>query len=564
MQSINSTKNKEVMRDLLLLITHHSSLITFFSLGGHYSMISRYGSRRRWAQALVFMLMLSAACLAQMASDECNVRVTILQVNDVYQFAPVDRGTRGGLARVSTLRQKILQESPHTLLLMSGDTISPSVESITYKGQQMIDAWNNIGLDYATFGNHEFDFGPDVLQQRVKESNFKWLAANVIDKKSGRTFANTQPFIIREFGGVKVGLFGITLPETKNTSRPGPDVDFLDPCATARQIVPQIRAQGAQVVIALTHLSMREDKELARCADVDLIIGGHEHTLLESMAGHAPIFKMTSDARELGRIDLNVSQATGKLESIDWKVIPVTSEIKEDPRFAEIYRKYGGLLAELNEHVGHTDVELDAKSEASRSHETNIGDFIADAFRKALGADVALFNGGSIRADALIGAGELTKRDVLSILPFKNRVVKLEINGATLRAALEHGVSRSAEDKEPGRFPQVSGIRFSFDASRPAGSRLTAVTVNGKPLDEQKTYTLAAPTFIAPDGGDGYAMFKGAKLLVQPEQGQIDSDILREAIAGVKAIAPQMDGRIQRQDKPESEKPKCETSPKSK
>ena len=527
-------------------------------------MILAYGSWRRWAQAVVLMMTVVAACMAQATSDECNVRVTILQVNDVYQFAPVDRGTRGGLARVSTLRKKILQESPHTLLLMSGDTISPSVESITYKGQQMIDAWNNIGLDYATFGNHEFDFGPDVLQQRVKESNFKWLAANVLDKKSGKTFALTQPFIIREFAGVKVGIFGITLPETKNTSRPGPDVDFLDPCATARPLVPQIRAGGAQVVIALTHLSMREDKELARCAGVDLIIGGHEHTLLESMAGHAPIFKMTSDARELGQIDLNISQTTGKLESIDWKVIPVTNEVEEDPQFAEIYRKYGGLLAELNERVGHTDVELDAKSEANRSHETNIGDFIADAFRKALGADVSLFNGGSIRADSLMARGDLTKRDVLSILPFKNRVVKLEIKGSTLRAALEQGVSRSAEDKEPGRFPQVSGVRFSFDASRPVGARVTGVTVNGQPLDDQKSYTLAAPTFIARDGGDGYTMFKDAKFLVQPEEGPIDSDILRDAIAAVKAIAPQTDGRIQRQDKPASEKPKCDASPKPK
>jgi 5'-nucleotidase len=131
-----------------------------------------------------------------------------------------------------------------------------------------------------------------------------------------------------------------------------------------------------------------------------------------------------------------------------------------------------------------------------------------------------------------------------------------------LRAALEHGVSRSAEDKEPGRFPQVSGVRFSFDASRPAGARVTGVTVNGQPLDEGKSYTLAAPTFIAKDGGDGYTMFKGAKFLVQSEEGPIDSDILRDAIAAVKAIAPQTDGRIRRQDKPASEKPKCDASPK--
>jgi 5'-nucleotidase len=508
-------------------------------------MVSIYCRARRVALTVALTLVAAVSVVAQSATSE-TVRVTLLQVNDVYQFAPVERGTRGGLARVSTLRKKIMAESPHTLLLMAGDTISPSVESITYKGQQMIEAWNNIGLDYATFGNHEFDFGPDVLRERIKESTFKWIAANVVDHKTGATCNATAPCVIREFDGVKVGLFGITLPETKNTSRPGPDVDFLEPCETARRVVPQMRAGGAQVIVGLTHLAMNQDKELARCADVDLIIGGHEHTLLESLAGHAPIFKMTADAREMGRIDLHISRATGKLESIDWVVIPVTDETADDPQFAVVYQKYGGLLAALAKRVGHTDVELDARSATGRSRETNIGDFITDAFRSATGADVALMNGGSIRADSLYAAGDLTERDVLSMLPFKNRVVKIEITGATLRAALEHGVSQSAESSEPGRFPQVSGVRFTFDVTRPAGSRITQLTVNGKPLDEKKLYTLATTTFIAKDGGDDYKMFAGARYLIQPEAGQYDSDILRNAISSVRAIAPRVDGRIER------------------
>src|SRR6266576_3277894 len=168
---------------------------------------------------------------------ECPVRVTLLQVNDVYQFAPVDGGTRGGLARVLTLRKQIMSESPHALYLLAGDTISPSVESNTYQGRQMIDAWNASGLDYATFGNHEFDFGPDVLRERMRESHFKWLAANVIDKKTGKTFADTPEFIVREFEGVKIGIFGIVLQETLQTSRPGPDVQIQDPCATAARVI---------------------------------------------------------------------------------------------------------------------------------------------------------------------------------------------------------------------------------------------------------------------------------------------------------------------------------------
>ena len=519
-------------------------------------MISARLVRPRVAFALLFALITILPASAQ-KSAECTVRVTLLQVNDVYQFAPVDGGKRGGLARVSALRQKIMAESPHTLFLLAGDTISPSVESITYQGRQMIDAWNVSGLDYATFGNHEFDFGPDVLRERMSESKFKWLAANVVDKKSGKTFADTPEFLIREFEGVKIGIFGLTLPETKITSKPGPDVDILDPCITATRIVPLIRARGAQVVIALTHLSMQDDKHVARCSGVDVIIGGHEHSLLESMAGHAPIFKMTADARELGRIDLNISKTTGQLQSIDWEVIPVTDQLPADTQFASLDLKYGSLLRELEQLVGHTDVELEARSGIGRTRETNAGDFVADAFRTATGADVAIMNGGSIRADEVIKPGDLTRRDVLSLLPFKNRVVKLEITGATLRAALEHGVARSAEDAEPGRFPQVSGMRYVFDASRKPGSRITSVTVNGKPLDDRKTYTLAATDYVALDGGDGYDMFKGAKVLITREQGQFDSDVVQKAISSVRAIAPKTDGRITRLDKPSGQKSDC-------
>jgi 5'-nucleotidase / UDP-sugar diphosphatase len=300
---------------------------------------------------------------------DCPVRVTLLQVNDVYQFAPVDGGTRGGIGRVATLRKQVMAESPNTLFLLAGDTLSPSIESNTYKGAQMIEAWNAAGLDYATFGNHEFDFGPDVLRQRMNESKFKWLAANVFDKTTGKLFADTSEFIVREFDGVKIGLFGILLPETLQTSRPGPNVDITDPCATAGRVIPKIHAAGAQVIIALTHLSMAEDKQLARCSGVDVIIGGHEHTLLESMAGHAPIFKMTADARELGRIDLNINRATGKLESIDWQVIPVTKDTADDSSFAAINQKYGELLKSLEQVVGRTDVKLEMQSEDVRTRE---------------------------------------------------------------------------------------------------------------------------------------------------------------------------------------------------
>ena len=515
-----------------------------------------FESLKRPVLILVFVVAFIGPLAAQQKPD-CTVRVTLLQVNDVYQFAPVDQGARGGLARVLTLKEEIEKQSPHTLFLLAGDTISPSVESITYKGAQMIDAWNVAGLDYATFGNHEFDFGPDVLRQRMKESRFKWIAANVIDKKTGKPFGDALPYIVREFEGVKVGLFGLVLPETKTTSRPGPDVDFLSPCETARKMVSELHGQGVKTIVALTHLSMGEDKEVARCADVDVIIGGHEHSLLESASGGAPIFKMTADAREMGRIDLNIVKDTGTVESIDWRVIPVTRQTKEDPRFAAINRKYGSLLKKLAQVVGRTTVDLDARSAIGRQEETNVGNFIADAFRTATGADVAIMNGGSIRADEIIRPGPIANRDVLSLLPFKNKVVKLELTGALLREALEHGVARSAEDSEPGRFPQVSGIRFTFDATRPAGSRIVNVTINGKPLNEKAKYTLATSDYVAIDGGDGYEMLKQGRVLIPREQARFDSDVVRAAITAKKVIAPKVEGRIRRLDKDKKREIDC-------
>jgi 5'-nucleotidase len=501
---------------------------------------------RKFAAAPLLLALITFSGVAQQ-KPACNIKVTLLQVNDVYQFVPVDQGHNGGLARVLTLKKNIQKENPNTLFLLAGDTISPSVESITHQGAQMIEAWNAVELDYATFGNHEFDFGPKVLTDRIKESRFKWIAANVVDTSTNRPFGGVDPYVIRDFGGVKIGIFGLVLPETKITSRPGDNVEFRDPCDTAKKMVSEIHGRGAKVVVALTHLSMKEDKEVARCANVDVIIGGHEHSLLESAAGGAPIFKMTSDARELGRIDLNIA-SDGTLDSIDWKVIRVTDETKNDPQFASVQRKYAGLLTQLAKPVGRTAVALDARSAENRTVETNVGNLITDAFRKATAADVALMNGGSVRADNIIRPGTVTARDVISILPFKNKLVKIEVTGATLLAALEHGVSRTAPGAEPGQFPQVSGMTFSFDASKPTGSRVSNVTVNRRPLDPNRTYTLTTTTFVALDGGDGYAMFKGARVVLPPERAPLDSDVLTTEIRRARTVAPKVEGRIKRLD----------------
>src|SRR5687767_1241713 len=178
-----------------------------------------------------------------------QIRVTILHVNDVYQFTPVDGGKRGGLARLLTLKKETLKENPNTIFTLGGDTLSPSVETRTYKGAQMIDAWNAVGIDYAVFGNHEFDVKTDVLLERIKESRFQWLGANIFDKKTQKIFADTPPYVIREIDGVKIGFIGFILPEAKQTSSMEENLEVLSFCETAKKLVPEMRAKGANVVV---------------------------------------------------------------------------------------------------------------------------------------------------------------------------------------------------------------------------------------------------------------------------------------------------------------------------
>lgn len=494
------------------------------------------------------LLLLSLLSLQSFAQSSETVRVTFLHVNDTYQFTPADGGKRGGLARVLTIKKQVLADNPNTLMTLGGDTVSPSVETRTYKGAQMIEAWNAVGLDYAVFGNHEFDIKTAELLDRIKESKFTWLGANVIDSKTGKTFAATPQFIIRSIGGVQIGIIGLVLPETKETSSMEASLNVADFCETARKLVPEMRSLGVNVVVGLTHLFMAQDKKLAGCADFDLILGGHEHTLLQSSANGTPIFKMTADAREVGRFDLYIDKKTGKLASMDWQIIPVTDQVADDPEFAPVIAKYKDLLDKLAVKVGATSVQLDALSYSSRTKETNIGNFIADSYREAVGADIGFVNGGSIRADLTYNPGPLTMRDVLSILPFNNPIVKVEVTGKTLMEILEHGVARSREDNEPGRFPQVSGLRFTFDASKLPGQRTTQASVGGKPVDANAKYTIATSDFLVSRGGDGYTMFKAAKILLAADKAPKDSEVFEKAIRNApnSTIGPSVDGRIKR------------------
>jgi 5'-nucleotidase len=485
--------------------------------------------------------------------DKRVVRLTLLQLNDVYQILPSDIDGSGGLARIATLQKQILSESDNILFLFAGDTISPSLESIEFKGQQMIDLWNNLGLNVAVLGNHEFDFKPDVLRQRIKESHFTWLAANVIDKRTGAPFGGAQSYLIKEVDGVKVGIFGLLTKDTMKNSQPGPDIEFLDPIATARSLVPQMRAQGATVIIALTHLAMEEDKRLAQAVRLDLILGGHDHELMQSQAAGTPIYKMGSDARNFGRIEVKIAAETGEVQNIEARIIPVTKDVPEESRTRAIIDDYERRLEEklgvkLDDTIGESTVALDAEQESVRGRESNVGDLIADTFREVTKADVALINGGGIRSDRLYPAGPITNRHFYSILPFKNKVVLIQVKGSELRKALERGVSSVVENREDGGFPQVSGLQFVYNGLRPPGSRLVSVTVQGQPLDDNRTYSLATISYLA-SGNEGYEMLGNKPDMIPPTDSKYDVDIMLEKIKS-GPVSPQIDGRITRRDQP--------------
>jgi 2',3'-cyclic-nucleotide 2'-phosphodiesterase (5'-nucleotidase family) len=490
----------------------------------------------------VFLLGLSPSVPA--APAEKSVKITILQLNDLYDITPVEKGKKGGLARVATLRERIASESPNTILVVAGDFLSPSTMSSMFQGVQMVATFNAVGVNLATFGNHEFDFGAEVTQERMTQSRFTWVSANVLDPKTGLPFGGAAPFSLRDFDGVRVAFFGLTTPETATLSKGARTLRFLPPIQAAKDAVARCQRLKADVVVALTHQDLADDKQLAAAVPgIDLILGGHEHTPLDAKVGQTQILKTGSDAVNLGRIDVTVTKGapTRRVET-KWELIPVTDQIPDTPEVAALVKQYEAVMASrLTVAAGETRLALDTRNDIVRTQESAVGNLIADLARAAVQADVALINGGGIRGNTVIPAGKLTRGDVLRILPFANKIVKIDVTGETLRAALESGLSQ--HERTAGRFPQVSGIRYTFDPRRPAGSRLVSVTVGGQPLEPKQRYTLATFDFIL-GGGDGYTMMKEGSVLVRAEMGPMDSDVILERLkAG--PIAPVLDGRIQ-------------------
>jgi 2',3'-cyclic-nucleotide 2'-phosphodiesterase (5'-nucleotidase family) len=345
-----------------------------------------------------------------------------------------------------------------------------------------------------------------------------------------------------ERDGVAVGFFGLTVTDTAHTSNPGPGIEFRDPIVTARGAVAELRTDRRPVVVAVTHQDMPTDEEMARqVLGIDLVIGGHEHDLLESVVGDTLITKAGSDGVFVVRIDLQATR-DGKVLGRQHRSIPITPELPEDPGMGALVARYQARLGEaMDVRAGDSRVPLDARNAALRTGETNVGDYITDVIRARLRADVAVMNGGGIRGNQVVPAGALTRKDINALLPFLNVLVKLELPGKVLLEVLERSVG--TYPREFGGFLQVSGLTMVFDPSRPPGQRVVRVLVDGEPLDPERRYSLATNSYTA-QGGDGYTMLATAKPLVFPEDGPGLAETLLEAIERAGSIAPATEGRI--------------------
>jgi 5'-nucleotidase / UDP-sugar diphosphatase len=496
-------------------------------------------ARRRASVIAIGLLLSAVSAFAQQGT------LTILTINDVYEIAPVQG--RGGLAELMTLLKAERATATHHLTTVNGDFLSPSLMSALLKGAQMIDLFNALGVDLVVFGNHEFDFGPDLTRLRMAESKFPWLGTNVLEP-DGTPFGGAATTHTRQVGPLTVGFFGLLTPDTATLSSPGAGVTFTPIVPTAQAAVQTLRQAGADVIIALTHLTIAEDRQLARqVPGISLILGGHEHDPITWYEGHTLIHKSGYDAHYLGRIDLVLDKTTtdkGPRVTVvpSWRMI-ANQGVPPDPEVATRVAEYTATLdSELAQPLGQTQTALDSRRGEVRSKETTMGNLIADALGASLQADAVLMNGGGIRGDRLYDPGTtLTRRDILRELPFGNVGVLLELSGSHLLVALEHGVSQ-VEDKA-GRFPHIAGMRLVYNPRQPAGSRLVQATINDVPIDPAASYRVATIDYLF-TGGDGYTSLSAGKPLVDASGGTLLATIVMQYIARHGTVAPQIEGRI--------------------
>ncbi len=461
-----------------------------------------------------------------------NVHFTILQINDVYEISPLEGGKSGGLARVATVKRELLRENPNTIAVLAGDFLSPSFigtlkmdDGEPIAGLQMVETLNAMGLDYATFGNHEFDLrDPELLQKRIHQSMFRYTCCNVLRIKEDvempflqRAGGVEQPVpdhIIHEFtssGGLKarVALVGVVIPFNRQ-----PYVKYLPVEETFRNTCNSLKGK-ADVVLGLTHLSIAEDMALAATTpEVPLFMGGHDHNHMGHYVEQTVIAKADANAKTvyIHRITYNPSTRMTRVRS---SLKAIDDSIPDDPATKAVVDKWENDVFARTEKMGYhprkivmtTAEPLECTETVVRSNQTNYGRLTVEAFRAALpGADVYWINSGAMRLDDKL-SGAVTEFDVLRTFPYGGKIVVMQIPGAVVEEALR--ISMTQNRGEGGYF-QLLNASPEPDAQ---GRRL----VGGQPIDAARMYKVVMPQFVA-EGKEANLGMLGQYAFEAPEQ----------------------------------------------
>ncbi|WP_299969044.1 bifunctional UDP-sugar hydrolase/5'-nucleotidase [uncultured Roseobacter sp.] len=459
----------------------------------------------------------------------------------------------GGVARVKTAVEAKRAElaDANVLLLDAGDPFQGSLFYSTYKGAAEAEFMEAIGYDVMAVGNHEFDDGPQGLADFIEKVSFPVVSGN-LDLAGEPLLADAvEDHVVLEVGGQRIGIVSALATDTVETSSPGENITFEDEIAALTADVAALEADGVTIIIALNHVGLNKDREIAAAVPgIDLVIGGHSHTLMSNddegtpaypeMVEGTPVAQAYAYTKYLGHLEItfddegNLTEVSGDPMLLDASVTPDAGTLA---RIAEM----GAPIEELKQRVvAETATDIVGTREDCRARECAMGNLITDAMLdrvKDQGVEIAIQNGGGIRAS--IDAGKVTMGEVLTVLPFQNTLSTFEVTGEAIVAALENGVSQYEDGA--GRFPQVSGMSYSFDASAEPGSRISDVMVGGAPIDPAKLYGVVSNNYVR-NGGDGYAMFKDAQNAY--DFGPDLADVMAEFLAENGPYTPYTDGRI--------------------
>nr|XP_049701815.1 snake venom 5'-nucleotidase isoform X1 [Helicoverpa armigera] len=464
-------------------------------------------------QASLEVRQVGRRAVSQLAGRGMGDEVVIIHFNDVYNIEPTTTTEPvGGALRFSTAVKALQHLNP--LVLFSGDVFSPSMLSTFTKGEQMVPVLNEIGTHCAVFGNHDFDFGLEVLSGLVAQCNFPWLMSNVIDNETGRPLGDGKITHALMCNGHKIGFIGLVEQEwleTLATINPE-EVTFIDFVQAGTKLASQLKQEGCEYVIALTHMRTPNDIKLAEgCNDIDLILGGHDHVYEVLHINNKYVVKSGTDFRQFSKISINFADEGVQ---VDITEVGVNSSYAEDLVLKEKTDKYSSMIeGKMDEVLGKICVPLEGRFSCIRRQECNLGNWVCDVLLAATGADLVVLNSGTFRSDQVHAAGDFTLRDLSTIIPMRDPLVVVEATGEVILQVLENAVSKYPSLE--GRFPQVAGVSFAFDPSKPAGQRVAeqVVKIGDEYLQRQQVYRLAIKQYLY-SGNDGFNMLPKCKILI--------------------------------------------------